>query len=85
MFASEFLLLHCWLPQGIISNFSDFGEADHNIEYEQPGRLRIYTGRILVLQHTASPTFVHGRFANRTVSYECLQTYLTLMRHMFEV
>ena len=36
------------LSQGVISNFSDFGAADHDIVHEQPGRVRIYTGRNLV-------------------------------------
>jgi hypothetical protein len=68
MFISVFLLLCCLLPQGIISN-SAFGEAHHTIKYEQPGRLRIYTSRTLVLQDTANSHCLSWRKILATEEY----------------
>ena len=32
---------------GLISNFSDFGSADREMIFEQPGRTRLFNGRTL--------------------------------------
>ena len=40
---------------GLISNFSDFGAADREMIFEQPGRTRLFNGRTLARLWCWSP------------------------------
>lgn len=78
---SLWLVATCYflLSQGVISNFSDFGAADHDIVHEQPGRVRIYTGRNLVFTclrfrsiRFSKVNMNHCRF-QRTIRYQSIE------------